>query len=485
MAAPGERELRFERKMTDAEAMMWNVEKDPWLSSNFGTVTILDRPVDFEAFRLRIASAVADIPRMRERVVPALGRLAPPTWEPDPEFRLDYHVRRIALPEPGFDHQLFDLAVLLLQDPPDRTRPLWQFYAIEGLSEGRGALFTKMHHTITDGKGGIRLAERYMEMARDVPPPSAIDIDKVVADSAQRSDADEECAGVRGFGRSVARVAGHQVRRQLGVARRAAGEAMLGATDPGRLLEFGANALKTIRSTRSQLSSGEPSGGSSVWRDRSRHRHFETLTISFEPAKEAAAALGGSLNDFFVTGAVQGAVRYHDKVGAEATSFNLTFVVSTREDRSAGGNAFTPTKISAPAGSMDIADRFAAVKAAMEQRRGEIVGQGPMSTVAGVANLLPTSMMTGIARSQASRVDFATSNVRAAPFELFVSGAKVLAPYPMGPVAGTAWNITLMTYNGELFMGVHIDPAAVSDPQLLRQCLEDGFQELLLAGGAS
>jgi len=53
---PAERELRFERKMTDAEAMMWNVEKDPWLSSSFGTVTILDRPVDFEGFRRRIAS---------------------------------------------------------------------------------------------------------------------------------------------------------------------------------------------------------------------------------------------------------------------------------------------------------------------------------------------------------------------------------------------------------------------------------------------
>ena len=69
-------------------------------------------------------------------------------------------------------------------------------------------------------------------------------------------------------------------------------------------------------------------------------------------------------------------------------------------------------------------------------------------------------------------------------FVYFISGAKVLAPYPMGPVAGTAWNITLMTYNGVLFMGVHIDPVAVTDPELLRQCLEDGFEELLFAGGA-
>src|SRR5436189_3874688 len=160
MAAPAEREMRFERKMTDAAAMMWNVEKDPWLTSRYGTVTILDQPIDFELFRARIASAVADIARMRERVVLSLGRLAPPSWQPDPEFRLDYHVRRVALPSPGSDRQLFDLASLLLQEPPDRTRPLWQFYAIEGLSEGRGALFVKMHHTITDGKVGIRLAER-------------------------------------------------------------------------------------------------------------------------------------------------------------------------------------------------------------------------------------------------------------------------------------------------------------------------------------
>src|SRR3954453_13612132 len=191
MAAP-ERELRFERKMTDAEAMMWNIEKDPWLSSNFGTVTILDRPVDFELFRKRIASAVAEIPRMRERVVPTLGRLAPPSWQPDPEFRLRYHVRRGAVPAPGSDRQLFDVAALLLPDPPDRTRPLWQFVAIDGLSEGRGALFGKMHHTITDGKGGIRLAERYMEIARDTAPPAEVDLGQIVADSVRANDSDND-----------------------------------------------------------------------------------------------------------------------------------------------------------------------------------------------------------------------------------------------------------------------------------------------------
>jgi hypothetical protein len=108
-----------------------------------------------------------------------------------------------------------------------------------------------------------------------------------------------------------------------------------------------------------------------------------------------------------------------------------------------------------------------------------------MGAVSGLANLLPTSVVTGIARSQAAAVDFATSNVRGAPIEVYVAGGKALAAYPMGPVAGTAWNITLMSYGGTLNVGVHSDPAAVTDPDLLIRCLKEGFAELLAAGGQS
>ena len=80
---------RFEHKMSDAEALMWNVEKDPWLNPSGAMVTILDRPIDVDVFRDRITSAVADISRMRERVLPGLGRLSPPTWATDPEFDID------------------------------------------------------------------------------------------------------------------------------------------------------------------------------------------------------------------------------------------------------------------------------------------------------------------------------------------------------------------------------------------------------------
>ena len=162
-----ERSVRSERRMSDVEAMMWNVEKDPYLNSTFGSITILDQAPDFERLRRRLLRMVANIARLHQRVVPALGRLAPPEWHDDPDFDIDYHVRHLALPAPGSNRQLFDLAALFVQDPFDRTRPLWEFAIIEGLEGGRAAMVQKMHHTITDGEGGIRMSEQFIDITRE------------------------------------------------------------------------------------------------------------------------------------------------------------------------------------------------------------------------------------------------------------------------------------------------------------------------------
>jgi hypothetical protein len=101
------------------------------------------------------------------------------------------------------------------------------------------------------------------------------------------------------------------------------------------------------------------------------------------------------------------------------------------------------------------------------------------NALAGVINVLPTSMLVRLARQQIETVDFATSNVRGAPFDLYIAGAKILANYPMGPTAGTAFNLTVLSSGGWLDMGLNIDTAAVEDPDLLRRCLEDAYAELL------
>ena len=128
-------------------------------------------------------------------------------------------------------------------------------------------------------------------------------------------------------------------------------------------------------------------------------------------------------------------------------------------------------------------ERFRQLHEAMTAKRAEVRGPGLMSSMAGVANLLPTSVVTRVGRSQSARMDFATSNLRGARRPLYMCGAEVIQNIPIGPVAGTAFNITTVSYNGSLDIGLAIDPRAVEDPADLGRCMAGGYAELMAAGG--
>ena len=479
------RELRFEQKMSDAEALMWNIEKDPWLNPSGAMVSILDQPLDIELFKARIRTAVAEIPRLRERVVPGFGRLSPPTWATDPEFDFDYHVRHIALPAPGSERQLLDLATRLYEDPFDRTRPLWMFVSIDGLEGGRGAVFSKMHHTVTDGIGAIRLSERYMEAERDAPAPDPVDLEQVIADAVAAEHASDENVDGASPVNSLRRSLGHVARRQAGFARRAAGEVATWSGDPVLAREFAEEMIGTTKSTIDQLGSSDSEAptGSELWSHRSRRRHVETISLPLDAVKAAGKALGGSINDVFVAGAAMGALDYHKSRGVKPAGLNASFVVSTRADSAIGGNSFTPTKLPIPGSYRSPKKFFGEVRDRMTERREAVSGGGALSGLAGVANLLPTSVVTQMARAQAASIDFATSNLRGAWFPTYMSGAEVQRNIVMGPVAGTAMNITTMSYNGQLDIGFFMDPAAIDAPEDLRECMIKAYTTLLAAGG--
>src|SRR5438309_1128866 len=215
-----ERPLRFERRMSDAEALMWTIEKDPALRSSFLQLTLLDSPPDFARFRRRMERAVKVLPRLGQRVVPPPLRFAPPEWADDPSFDIDFHVRHMAVPPPGTERQLLDLAALIYEDAFDRARPLWQLTIVEGLEGGRAALLAKMHHTITDGVGGVRLSMQFLDLSPDAPDPD---------DVAEPNPAPERSA----FD-VIAEAAAHNLRRQLGVVQRAAVGGAFLFTHPAR-----------------------------------------------------------------------------------------------------------------------------------------------------------------------------------------------------------------------------------------------------------
>ena len=103
---------------------------------------------------------------------------------------------------------------------------------------------------------------------------------------------------------------------------------------------------------------------------------------------------------------------------------------------------------------------------------------GAADAIAGVVTMLPGSIVRSLARTQTARVDFAVSNVRGAPFDLFIGGAPIVANFPFGPTGATAFNATLLSYRGSMDIGLNIDGAAIDDPELLRDCVVDAIDEL-------
>ena len=459
-----ERVMQFERHMSDNEALMWNLEKDPALSSWFASITILDTTPSVDKLRSRLAVAVADIARLRQRVVPSVGRLSPPMWADDPEFDLDYHIRRMALPAPGGMAELHDLATKLLLDPFERTRPLWQFIVIEGLEGGKAALFQKMHHTITDGEGGIRLAEKFTDLERD-----ATHADPVieVGDAPVGED----------FGEAAREVLGHNVRRFGGVAQRVAKSVV---TNPVGTATGVSAVLGELSKAVAPSKDPSEAVGSPLWKTRSLKRWYGTIEIPFDDAKAAAKGLGGTINDFFVAGALAGSVAYHEARDAAPNKLRVAMPVSTRTKGTAGGNAFSVTtnELAAPTGA-EAAFQVVGEGLAAAKSGGSVDILGSLSMV---INLLPTSVVTKFAKDAASMVDFTVSNVRGAPFEVYIAGAKVEALFPMGPIAATAFNLTTMSYAGSLDMGLVVDAGAIEDPAELRDRIEAAYHELIALG---
>ena len=131
-----------------------------------------------------------------------------------------------------------------------------------------------------------------------------------------------------------------------------------------------------------------------------------------------------------------------------------------------------------PVAIEDPAAHLAEVHRRLTQVRSERAF-GVLEALSGAANLLPTSVAVNLARRQAETVDFTTSNVRGAPIPLYIAGARILANYPIGPLASTAFNLTLLSSEDRLDMGLHIDAGAVTDPEGLRGHMETAFAELL------
>lgn len=462
--------------MSGFETLMWELERDPQLGSTFANLSIFDRPPDRERLRHRMAGAVQAVPRLRQRVAESRNPFDRPKWVHDEHFELDHHLRWVNLGGTGSIEELYELAAGLSRVPFDRQRPLWEFVTIEGLADGRAAMLQRLHHTITDGKGGIRLSLQFVDLERD-PPLRLIEggggdeIDASIdSDDGADPASGDSCNGV------IDNIAGAVTGAASGAARTVSGAVEAVASSPAKIGDLGSLA----RSTWRQAMVGRRK--SPLWTNRSLDRWFGTTAVSLQDVRDAAHELGGSVNDFFVAGAATASARYHLHFDAAVDELRVSMPVSTRHDRSAGGNAFSPTQVLVSTDlGLTATERFELIKASLTAAKGERVVSA-MEHAADAAAAMPSLAIIRAGQHLTRSVDFVCSNVRAAPFDLFIAGAHMEANYPLGPLAGTAVNVTTMSYRGWLFIGVVADPAAVDEPELFLELLEASYAELFALG---
>lgn len=457
--------IRFEHRMSDADALMWNIEKDPALRSTITSVMVIDRALSHEVLTQRFERMSRVIPRLRQRVRANPFSVAPPRWEVDPHFDLGFHLWWVRAPGKGTMRDLLSIAEPIAMSGFDRARPLWRAVVVEGLENKYSAIIMKLHHAITDGVGGMKLQLELLDMEpdaaeREMPPPPEV---HVMNQSERFVDAFD-----------------HERRRQLGIIKRSA--TGVGSTvssvlsDPvgsvgssGELAASIGRVLRPVSHPMSPLMTG-----------RSLSSRFDTLTVPLDRAKLAAKVGGGKMNDAFVGGVARGLYKYHVLHGIDCDELRMAIPISVRTNamENVAGNAFVPARIELPIDIEDPVEHMQAIRAMVENARDEPANQ-LVEPLSNVLNRLPTTAVTALFGSMVKSVDFTTSNVPGAPFPVYLAGAKMISQFPFGPMAGAALNITLLSYQNDLNIGVNSDPAAVPDPALLLDCLRQGFDDIL------
>ncbi len=473
-AAEGEgmAEIEFDEWMSDADAALWHAERDPRLRSTIVLVCELDRAPDRARFDESIAYTLAQIPRLRQRVAEDALGLAPPRWEDAPHFDLRFHVRTATLGGQGSLRALLDMAEPIAMQAFDKDRPLWELYLVDGLAGGRAGMILKLHHAVSDGMGLVRMTSALVERTPERDPRKAA-AGVAFAPGEERSE-----------GERLRDAARHRGERQRTSAERL-GRALAGGI--GNLLRDPRGAIAEARETaesivRSVRPVSEPL--SPVMRERGMALRLAGFHVPVAELKRAGEALGGTLNDAFVAAVAGGLRLYHEKHGAEVDELRMTMPINLRDGDhgNKAGNQFAPARFLVPVGIADPRERLREIQARVREQRGE-KALPFLDDILGVINGLPRQASLVLIGGMLKAIDFVTSNVPGPRFPVYLAGARIERMFPFGPPAGAAVNVTLYSYDGVCQIGMNCDRAAVPDAELLTECLERGFAELLAAAG--
>ena len=417
----------------------------------------------FDAFHN--GTEVSDLFRKRPASpAPLMGNLF---WTHDDEIDFDYHVRRVVLPRPGRVRELLRYVSLNHGALLDRNRPMWEVHIIEGLNDGRLALYTKVHHSLVDGVTALRILGRTLSTdPEDRSGRTPWALHSKPRPATEKSDEHAGriplISGLLGAAGAAADVAGQVV----GLAPAAAKIAWSAVRDDDY-----AAPLTTAPRTLLDVPIGSA-------------RRFAGEQWELSRLKSVAKALEITLNDV-VLAMCSGALRSYliDQDALPDSSMVATLPVSLHSgDNDKDGNAITAIMCKLGTEQSDPGQRVRTIVASTKEAKKVVRGLAPLQQLAlGAANVAPLALagIPGFVRYVPPQFNLMISNVPGPREEMYWNGARLTDVYPVSVVMeGLALNITVTTTAQHMNFGLIGARKELPSLQRLLTHLETALEEL-------
>ncbi len=410
----------------------------------------------------------------RSRLVKVPGNLDRPYWVQDANFDVEFHIRHLALPQPGDWRQLCILIARLHARPLDMSRPLWEAYIIEGLDnipgvpKGGFAIYTKMHHSLVDGAGGSSI----MSVIHDLEPdPEAVPEapETVMVDVAPSSL-------YLGTATAV-----NQVKNSVKVL----GGAANTLKDLGKLAWGVARKkipMPSITSPRTRFNT--PVGP---------YRVFEAAEFQLDDVKLIKNHCNVKINDVVlavVGGAMRSYLQHHNELPEDSLAVSIPLNMRTRRGVSDENNQVGSVFVEV---HTELDDPLARLKSVYQSsQEAKVFGENsPLVDVLRLAGVMPPAMTRPLVNTYVKNeltqhiplgISSVVSNVAGPPFPLYSAGAKMVRYYGLGLLTpGVGLFHLVFSSCGVVTMSILGDRDSMPDPAFYRDCVEKAFSELLEA----
>lgn len=465
-------ELDLPGRMTPTDALFWYAESAlPNLRPVIAGLYLFDRRPDPERLAACLDATLQVLPRLRQRVVEVPLNLGLPEWVEDEHLDRSYHVRHIGLPAPGTARELLDVASQLFALPLDRSRPLWDATLLDGLEGERAALLFRMHHSVVDGVGSIAMLDAMTQRHRDDPAPRVI--------RRRRKHSSTDRGALTRDGGALARMAFDNLGAAASTLAGAAALPLQALAQPAATADWIRRTLRGLGGVVADATHPlvpDPLLESTL----GISRRLDIMDVAIDRLQAIRHLLGVTLNDV-VLAAVAGCIHdYHSRRRVRVDALNCMVPMSLRsgDERDRLGNRVGMFSIRLPVGEKDPARRLAQIVTQTHAAKSDKRSAAYPALIHWLT-FIPGAAFRVVARQALGRVNLVCTNVPGMPDRRYMAGAAIDAVYPLvAIVEGTPLAVALLSYAGQMHIGIDTDPEAIPDPHKLGELLGKAVDDL-------